>query len=153
MPNMKGADLKAFRKVNKLTQERLGEYLGIKKSFISTIESGKDPMPQAQLTKLLDNPHGWDVSMLTGESNGLHSESLMGREMSADSLVSNMVGDVLCNSREQLLMSYLQEQVKDKDSLIRELYQKIGMLEAKLELARKGEIVTDADGSLSADAV
>ena len=40
---MKGSDLKAFRKVNGLTQTMLGEFLGINKSFISTIESGKTP--------------------------------------------------------------------------------------------------------------
>ena len=62
---MKGSDLKAFRKANNLTQDKLGEYLGIKKSFISTIESGKDPIPKDKFAKLLDNPHGWDVSMLT----------------------------------------------------------------------------------------
>ena len=64
---MKRVDLKAFRKANKLTQTQLGEYLGINKSFISTIESGKDPMPEERLTKLLENPCGWDTSMLVIE--------------------------------------------------------------------------------------
>ena len=64
---MKRVDLKAFRKANKLTQTQLGEYLGINKSFISTIESGKDPMPEERLTKLLVNPYGWDTSMLIVE--------------------------------------------------------------------------------------
>lgn len=61
---MKRVDLKAFRKANKLTQTQLGEYLGINKSFISTIESGKDPMPEERLSKLMVNPFGWDTSML-----------------------------------------------------------------------------------------
>ena len=61
---MKCVDLKAFRKANRLTQTQLGEYLGINKSFISTIESGKDPMPEERLSKLLQNPFGWDTSML-----------------------------------------------------------------------------------------
>lgn len=151
---MKGADLKAFRKVNKLTQERLGEYLGIKKSFISTIESGKDPMPHAQLTKLLDNPHGWDVSMLTPKANGLDAQTLVGREKElSPSEIRSALEDTLKTSQTDYFISYLEKKIENQDSLIRELYQKIGMLEAKLELARKGEIVTDADGSLSADAV
>lgn len=66
---MKGADLKAFRKANNLTQSELGEYLGVQKSFISTIESGKDPMPKAKLSKLLENNRGWDTTMLVGDKN------------------------------------------------------------------------------------
>ena len=127
---MKGSDLKAFRKANGLTQEALGDYLGIKKSFISTIESGKDPMPKDKLTKLLNNPYGWDISMLT------QPENPMADEPKADGLVE-----------------YLERKVSDQEVLIRELYQQIGMLEAKLDLARKGEIARVAGGSSSADAV
>ena len=127
---MKRIDLKAFRKANNLTQEQLGDYLGIKKSFISTIESGKDPMPKAKLSKLLSNPYNWDTSMLTQPENPMTDEP------KADGLVE-----------------YLERKVSDQDILIRELYQQIGMLEAKLDLARKGEIAGTADGSLSASAV
>lgn len=115
---MKGIDLKAFRKANNLTQEKLGEYLGIKKSFISTIESEKDPMPKDKLAKLLDNPNGWDVSMLTQPE------------------VAAVEKPVAENS----LVSYLERKVGDQDVLIRELYQQIGALEKELELARKGEV-------------
>lgn len=127
---MKRIDLKAFRKANNLTQEQLGDYLGIKKSFISTIESGKDPMPKAKLSKLLSNPYNWDTSMLTQPENPMTDEP------KADGLVE-----------------YLERKVSDQEILIRELYQQIGMLEAKLDLARKGEIAGTADGSLSASAV
>ena len=127
---MKGSDLKAFRKANGLTQEALGDYLGIKKSFISTIESGKDPMPKDKLTKLLNNPYGWDVSMLT------QPENPMADEPKADGLVE-----------------YLERKVSDQEILIRELYQQIGMLEAKLDLARKGEIASVVTGSSDASAV
>ena len=125
---MKGSDLKAFRKANGLTQEALGDYLGIKKSFISTIESGKDPMPKDKLTKLLNNPYGWDVSMLT------QPENPMADEPKADGLVE-----------------YLERKVSDQEILIRELYQQIGMLEAKLDLARKGEIAGIVAGSSDAN--
>lgn len=125
---MKGSDLKAFRKANGLTQDALGDYLGIKKSFISTIESGKDPMPKDKLTKLLNNPYNWDVSMLT------QPENPMTNEPKADGLVE-----------------YLERKVSDQEILIRELYQQIGMLEAKLDLARKGEIARIAVGSSDAN--
>jgi len=127
---MKGSDLKAFRKANGLTQEALGYYLGIKKSFISTIESGKDPMPKDKLTKLLNNPNNWDTSMLTQPENPMTDEP------KADGLVK-----------------YLERKVENQDALIRELYQQIGMLEAKLDLARKGETVSVVAGSSDASAV
>ena len=61
---MKSIDIKAFRKVNNLTQSELGEYLGCTKAFISAIEKGNRPLPEEMYSKLINNPHGWDVSML-----------------------------------------------------------------------------------------
>ena len=57
-------DLKAFRKANNLTQEELGKYLGMKKSFVSKVENGKEKLPQPKLQKLLANRKGWDTSNL-----------------------------------------------------------------------------------------
>lgn len=59
------ADLREFRRVNNLTQEALGEYLGMKKSFVSKIENGKEKLPEAKFRKLISNDMGWDTSMLT----------------------------------------------------------------------------------------
>ena len=64
------ADLKQFRKQNNLTQDELGEYLGIKKSFISRIENGFHKLPHEKLSKLLENNLGWNVSaLLTSNKN------------------------------------------------------------------------------------
>ena len=57
-------DLKSFRKINNLTQGELGEYIGMKKSFISKIENGKEKLPESKLQKLLANTMGWDTTML-----------------------------------------------------------------------------------------
>ena len=127
---MKVIDIKAFRKSNNLTQKELADYLGIDKGFISAIEHGKSKFPKAKLTLLLNNPHNWDISMLT------QPENPMADEPKADGLVE-----------------YLERKVSDQEILIRELYQQIGMLEAKLDLARKGEIASVVGGSSSADAV
>ena len=127
---MESIDIKAFRKANNLTQNQLGDYLGIDKGFISAIEHGKSKFPKAKLTLLLNNPHNWETSMLTQPENPMTDEP------KADGLVE-----------------YLERKVSDQEILIRELYQQIGMLEAKLDLARKGEIAGTADGSLSASAV
>ena len=45
-------DLKGFRKDRKLSQKQISEVLGIGTSFISQIETGKDPMPSYVPDKL-----------------------------------------------------------------------------------------------------
>ncbi len=63
-------DLKKFRKVNRLTQTELANYLCIGQPFISQIEKGIRPMPSEYISKLLANKT-WDTSMLTGEGEML----------------------------------------------------------------------------------
>lgn len=142
---MKGSDLKAFRKVNNLTQDKLGEYLGIKKSFISQVESGKCPLPQEKFNKLLINPYGWDTSMLTTESENAPYDP------NIENLLS--VYQKMYGSEDNSLIGYLQKKVSDQEVLIRELYQQIGMLKKELDLAGKGETARGADGSSVANAV
>lgn len=149
---MKGIDLKAFRKTNNLTQEQVGDYLGIKKSFISQIESGKCSMPPEKFNKLLDNPYGWDVSALK-EGALLGMDSLRPQRMAITQESLSQVVEKVLNPEEKFLIGYLERKVEDKDKLIQELYQKIGMLEAKLEMQRKGETAFVVDGSSDAFAV
>lgn len=132
---MKRIDLKAFRKANNLTQEQLGDYLGIKKSFISTIESGKDPMPKAKLSKLLSNPYNWDTSMLTSQ------------EALPDVSPTENAGAY------EMLINHLKQEIKDKDALITELRKEIWSLQQELDLAGKREIASVVGGSSVADAV
>lgn len=122
-----------FLSVNGLKRKDIASFLGVSGAFITQITSGDRPLPQEKLAMIKANAYGWDISMLFEDSNE--------------------TDNMLCNSREQLLISYLQQEIKNKDALIRELYQQIGMLEAKLELARKGEIANAVGGSSSADAV
>lgn len=136
---MKTIDLKAFRKANNLTQDQLGEYLGIKKSFVSQMESGKCPVPSDKFNKLLDNPFGWDVSMLTVESETTSYKSQM------ESLLS--VYKRMYAGEDKTLIGYLQSQIEDKDALIKEkdalineLYKQLGKYEAMLGIERKGEL-------------
>jgi transcriptional regulator with XRE-family HTH domain len=76
-------DIKEFRKRNALTQEQLAQYWGVKTSFISFLENGRSKLPKEKLTKLLNNPNGWDTSMLVESStpiiNGDHIEQNGGR--------------------------------------------------------------------------
>nr|DAK76864.1 MAG TPA: helix-turn-helix domain protein [Caudoviricetes sp.] len=58
------ADLHTFRKANKLKQEDLAKYLNTTRAFISMVETGASKLPAEKLSLLLNNPHGWDTSML-----------------------------------------------------------------------------------------
>ena len=112
---MKGIDLKAFRKANNLTQEKLGEYLGIKKSFISTIESEKDPMPKDKLTKLLENPFGWDTSMLTQPAPVANAVPVQD-----DTLVAELRAQI---ERLQCKIDNLNQEIGEKNALIKMMRQ------------------------------
>lgn len=61
-------EIKKFRVVNGLTQSQLGDYLGVGKSFLSSIETGRAKLPPEKFSKLLNNDQGWDVSMLISNS-------------------------------------------------------------------------------------
>lgn len=63
-------ELKHFRQVNDLTQEQLGNYLGISKGFVSRIEHDKEKLPFNKLRKLMENSNGWDTSMIPRDIYG-----------------------------------------------------------------------------------
>ena len=151
---MQKIDFKRFIFENKIKQSLLAKYLGVSEGYISSVASGRKELSSENLGKVLNNPHGWDVSMLLPESNGLHEPTLQGREKEVSSNdVRSAVESILKPTESDGLVDYLKQKVEDQDALIRELYQQIGMLEAKLELARKGETANAVGGSLSADAV
>jgi hypothetical protein len=118
-----------FLTVNKLRKSAIAEHLGVSNAFITQICSGARKLPDDKLALIIANPD-WDTNMLTDPKTPATDQPM-----------------------ESTLVSYLERKVGDQEVLIRELYQQIGMLEAKLDLARKGEIAGTADGSLSASAV
>lgn len=154
---MKSVDLKAFRKANNISQVELAEYLGVGQPFISQIEKGIRPIPQEYISRLLANQE-WDCSMIQDATlSGLDYIKRDG-EITSEQLRSAV--EKALNPDEKFLIGYLERKVNnleskidEKDALIYQLYQQIGMLEAKLDLARKGEIASVVGGSSSADAV
>lgn len=113
-----------FMSINNLKRKDIASFLGVSGAFITQISSGDRPLPEEKLATILANAYGWDTSVLTEPE---HPE--------------------VSNPTESSLVDYLERKVSDQEILIRELYQQIGMLEAKLDLARKGEIAGTADGS------
>lgn len=128
-----------FLKVNHLKKMQIAAFLGVTNAFVTQLCSGKRKLPSDKLALIIANSHGWDVSMLTSEPEKVSFDPQM------EDLLS--VYKRMYASEEKTLIGYLQRKVEDQESLIRELYQQIGMLEAKLALARTGKTVDIAVGS------
>jgi len=60
--------LRQFREANDLKQETLAEYLGLSRSHISGAEIGRTKLSRQSMKKIMENPYGWDTSMLVGNS-------------------------------------------------------------------------------------
>lgn len=113
-------DLRTFRKVNGLTQDELGQFLGMKKSFISKIEHGKDKFPNSKFQKLMNNDQGWDVSMLKaptdqfvqGDNNMVAGDSIHqnGGKGNIGKIAGDNTGELLALRKENEL---LRQQVED----------------------------------------
>lgn len=153
-------DFAKFLSINGLKRKDIASFLGVSGAFITQISSGDRPLPEEKLAMIKANAYGWDVSMLTPRRLPLEGmDSIRGkREITPEQLRSAV--EKALNPDEKFLIGYLERKVNDleskideKDALINDLYKQIGVLEAKLDLARKGEIAGTADGSLSASAI
>lgn len=112
-------NLKEFRKTNNLTQTELGKYLGFQKAFVSCIEHGKDKLLLRKYEKLLNNPFGWDISMLKAPSN---------KEV------------IKIESKEKdVVIVELRSQVERLESKIENLNREIGELKVLLRLSQSNK--------------
>lgn len=120
-------DLKNFRKVNNLTQSVLGEYLGVQKSYLSQVESGKNKLSKEKLSKLIRNDKGWDTSMLT---NATHvGDNRVTAKVAGNGSVStniNYSSDECAVLKERI--KYLENSLAEKERLIEEKERLIGVL-------------------------
>ena len=103
-------DLKGFRIANKLTQEELGAFLGIKKSFISKIEHGGAKLPDDKFSKLLDNTRGWDTSTLIDEGTAGKTRPSLEEETAVRIPID--VGEILALRKENEMLRAQVEELK-----------------------------------------
>lgn len=54
---MESVDIREFRRVNKMTQKALADYLGITQAFVSNMEAGRDTIPEKYIRRILDDPN------------------------------------------------------------------------------------------------
>ena len=128
-----------FLATNALKRKDIASFLGVSGAFITQISSGDRPLPEEKLAMIKANPYGWDVSMLTVESDkplyDPQTENLL-------SVYKRMYA-----GEDKTLIGYLQSQIevkdaliREKDALINELYKQLGKYEAMLGIERKGEL-------------
>ena len=125
--------IKEFRQRNGLTQTELGDYLGMKKSFISKIENGKEKLPQEKFLKLINNPHGWEVHMLIEENNGIINNQ-SGTHIGGNNTVTMSTGNCALekeNASLRMENEMLKSQLEKAEAEKQEYWEMIKRLTAK----------------------
>ena len=127
---MKSIDFKRFMFEQKIKQSVLAQYLGVSEGYISQVASGKKQLSDENFSKVLNNPFGWDVSMLTKESRDSKPELVAEHKPQ----LSNV---------EILLRDMLAEKEAKIDALlerINELIEENARLKTLIEGERKGGV-------------
>lgn len=148
------ADLKAFRKANKLTQEQVAEYLGIKKPFICKIETGRESFPEKHLRKLLANPHGWDISALAVVSETLDFGSCATEAVAAETQPADAPADVVVISQQVLEEMSAQRQLAEQALAVAQDQLAVtneALLNAQRNLAHEQQQVTAEQQQVTAE--
>lgn len=155
---MQTIDLKRFMFEEKIKQSDLAKYLGVSEGYISQIASGKKQLSSDNLSKVLNNPYGWNTALLTGNQQQTPSpaqEEPQEKSSMFDSLLS------IVESQRKDIETLIQL-TKEKDRRIERLTKEL--LEAQQEnntlrldllmlAPNEKESVISAEDSLSADAV
>lgn len=128
-------DFKGFIFYNNLSQKEVIEYLQVSKGYMSLVISGKKKLSEENLRKLMENPYGWDTSMLVEASK----PQLVAEHRPNLSDVEILLRDLLAEKEAKI--DTLQE-------LIWELKEENGRL--KEQLRAKGGVAQDAVDSSSA---
>lgn len=138
-------DFKGFRKANKLTQEEVGRYLGVGKTFICNVEKGLSKLPKVHLESLLNNNRGWDVSLITEQQQNLVNFEFTEQTDTTDSpIIPSQVLEEMTASRQlaEQALAMVQEQLEAKQQTI---------LAVREQLATTQEQLTTSQEQLTAE--
>ena len=135
------ADLKAFIYVNNIPQKDIAAYLGVSKGYISQTISGKKELSEGNLSKLVNNPYGWDVSMLTESPVSLPDPE---PTPASDMAMVNRLLQLL--EEKERSHAALLEILKEKDETIRQLIIEITALKEKRGDAKN--VITSSDANV-----
>lgn len=127
---MKSIDFKRFMFEQKIKQSELAQYLKVSEGYISQVASGKKQLSDENFSKVLNNPFGWDVSMLTKESRDSKPE-LVAEHKPQLSNVEILLRDMLAEKEAKI--DALQERIN-------ELIEENARLKTLIEGERKGGV-------------
>lgn len=127
---MKSIDFKRFMFEQKIKQSVLAQYLGVSEGYISQVASGKKQLSDENFSKVLNNPYGWDVSMLTEESRDSKPE-LVAEYKPQLSNVEILLRDMLAEKEAKI--DVLQDRIN-------ELIEENARLKTLIESERKGGV-------------
>jgi len=127
-------NVRDFLRKNGLKQVQLARYLDVTEAAISNVANGKSEFSEENLIKIMNNPHGWDVSMLTERQPEVSAEE---QPAAGGSLIE-----------------YLQRKVKELERENADLLQENAVLkyENRMLASDKKEGAGSAAGSLSVTA-
>lgn len=125
---MKNEKLDEFLYKNRLKSSDLVEFWGVTKGVVSQILNGTTKLPTKRLEELLNNPYGWDVSMLTKESRD-EMPKLVAENIPQLSNVEILLRDMLAEKEAKI--DVLQERIN-------ELIEENARLKTLIEGERKG---------------
>ena len=120
-----------FLKANCLKQRELANYLGVTEAAISNAVNGKSCFSEENLIKIFNNPHGWDVSMLTETQSRDLEPELVVEPKPQLSNVEILLRDLLAEERARV--DALQERIN-------ELIEENARLKTLIEGERKGGV-------------
>lgn len=132
-------DFKGFIFYNNINQKDVIEYLGVSKGYMSLVISGKKKLSEENFRKLIENPFGWDTSMLVGSPEPVLESAAPAMNLSNVEIL-------------------LREMLAEKEAKIDVLNEIIWELKAenailKEQIKYKGAHAEGAAGSFAADAV
>lgn len=128
---MKNEKLDEFLYKNRLKSADLVEFWGVSKGVVSQILNGTTKLPTKRLEELLNNPHGWDVSMLKDTQSRDSKPELVAENKPQLSSVEILLREMLAEERARV--DALQERIN-------ELIEENARLKTLIEGERKGGV-------------
>lgn len=124
-------NVREFLKANNLKQRELAYYLGVTEAAISNVVKGKSYFSDENLIKILNNPNGWDVSMLKDTQSRDSKPELVAEHKPQLSNVEILLREMLAEERARV--DALQERIN-------ELIEENARLKTLIEGERKGGV-------------
>lgn len=123
--------VREFLKANNLKQRELANYLGVTEAAVSNVTKGKSYFSDENLIKIINNPYGWNVSMLEDTKSRDSKPELVAEYKPQLSNVEILLRDMLAEKEAKI--DVLQERIN-------ELIEENARLKTLVESERKGGV-------------